>query len=116
MRSVLTNTRGFAVPITLTTPAGETHEISGLAADIGLSIDPETGVMIHGRKATVAISLAVLGELGLATPEGSPDEDTRPWLVTWTPSTGGAQTMAVVGSIPDKLGCVVLELSRYTAA
>ena len=113
MRSVLTATSGFAVPIVLTDPEGTEHEISGIAADIGLTIDPDTGVMVHGRKATVAISLALLAELGLSIPEAQPDEDTRPWLVTWTPSTGPAQTMAVVGAIPDKLGCVVLELSAY---
>jgi len=116
LRSILTDVTGFAVPITITDPSGTDYEISGLQADIGMILDPDTGVMVQGRKSTIAVSMQALLDLGLPIPEAAPDEDLKPWLVKWTPSVGPEQTMAVTGAMPDKLGCVVLELSRYAEA
>lgn len=114
-REILSNTADFAVAMKLTSPEGRTVTIAGLQADIGLSIDPETGVAIAGRKASVAISSALLAELGVELPQNIPEDDRRPWLVEWTPPTGGAQKMKVVSTIPDKLGIVVLHLERYVS-
>lgn len=85
----------------------------GLQADIGLSIDAETGVAVAGRKASVAVSTRDLIEASFPIPEGVPDEESAPFLVTWTPSTGPTQTMKVIETVPDKLGCLVLHLGSY---
>jgi hypothetical protein len=104
---------GFATPITITNPEGVSAVVNGLQTDIGLSIDPETGLSVSGRRASVAVSLADLAEAGLAIPENVPEKTRTPWLVEWTPPTGAAQVMKVTDTQPDKLGCVVLQLERY---
>lgn len=112
-RQMLTNEADFALPVTLRNPEGITLSLSGLPQDIGLSIDPETGTEVLGRKATVALSIQDLLEAGFTIPEGILEETSKPWLVTWTPPTGSAQTMRVVGAQPDKFGIVVLHLEAY---
>lgn len=114
-RDILSNTADFAVSMVVTSPEGRKVTVAGIAADIGLSIDPETGVSIAGRKASVAISSALLAENGLELPRNIPENDKRPWVVEWTPPTGPAQKMKVVSTIPDKLGVVILQLEKYSA-
>jgi hypothetical protein len=104
---------GFAVPITVTTPDGETAVINGFQRDVGLTIDPETGLSVSGRAASVTLPTADLTAAGFSLPENIPENDRRPWRVTWTPPNGAAQTMKVTATTPDKLGCVVLHLERY---
>jgi hypothetical protein len=112
-RGLLTNTTDFAVAVTLRDPQYRTLQTSGIAQDIGLSIDPETGTQVLGRRASVAIPTQDLLEAGWSIPEGEPREDEKPWLVTWTPPAGAAQTMRVVGAQPDKLGVTVLLLEAW---
>lgn len=109
----MNDTTSFGVAMVLRNPDNETLEINGLENDIGLSIDPETGVAVAGRKASVAVSYQDLLDGGFELPENIPDDTETPWLVTWTPMSGGPQTMKIVGTIPDKLGIVVLQLEAY---
>lgn len=113
LRSELNSLSGFAVPITLTTPEGTQIPLKGFATDIALTIDPETGSPVRGRKASVSLSIRDLEEAGISLPENIPEDDKRPWLVTWTPLTGGTQTMKVSDTLPDKLGIVVLFLESH---
>lgn len=114
IRSILGDVSGgFAAPIRFISPDGHEATINGFQSDIGLSMDPDTGVMVAGRKATVAVSQLDLAAAGLEVPEGIPDDDCQPWLIRWTPPIGGEQTMKVVSAMPDKLGCVVLTVVTF---
>lgn len=114
VRSILNDVGGgFAVPIAVVAPDGTTATINGLQTDVGLAIDPDTGVMVAGRKASIVISQADLAAAGLDIPQGVPDDDENPWLVRWTPPTGAEQTMKVVNALPDKLGCLVLTVVSW---
>lgn len=112
-REILTNTDDFAVAMTLTDPFGVETQIAGLQTDIALSVDPSTGVAVAGRRASVALSTALLEQLGISLPASIPEDERAPWRVSWTPPTGGRQIMRVVETVPDKLGCVVLHLEGW---
>lgn len=104
---------GFGWPLTLTSPAGESSMLTGFATDVAESVDPETGVAVSGRRASVAISLLSLPALPVAVA----DDDARPWLVTMADVAGAEATWKVVEVLPDRaLGVVVLLLEAYAGA
>lgn len=113
---ILTDTaHGFAVPVTLTAPDGSTAEVSGIPADIGQTIDPETGVAVIGRRAHVTLSLAEIAEAGLGQPRGVQDEGSGVWAVAFQlPSSPTPQRFKVTSTMPDRLGALIcmLEIIR----
>lgn len=112
-RSVLNDTSGFGVPVTVTSPDGISAVVHGLSTDIGLSIDPDTGLTVSGRKASVSVSIEDLTDAGLEVPEAVPDESEKPWLVRIA-NAQGSQLMKVVDTVPDlTLGVVILHLGKY---
>lgn len=103
---------GFGWPLTLTSPAGVPSYLTGFTTDVAEGIDPETGLAVSGRRASVAISLLGLPELPTAVPERT----RRPWVVTFDDVTAAATTWKVVEVKPDRaLGVVVLMLEGYRA-
>lgn len=103
---------GFGWPLTLTSPAGEATLLTGFATDVSESVDPETGVIVSGRQASVTISLLSLPEL----PTGVAESTRRPWRVTFADVTLAALTWKVVEVLPDRaLGVVRLILEAYRA-
>lgn len=107
---------GFSIPITLTDPDGEETELVGLATDIHLTIDPDTGQAVVGRKASIALSLIELEAAGLEQPRGIAGRAVKPWLATFTLATGAEQTFKISSVMPDKLGCLVCFLEIYQPA
>lgn len=105
---------GFGWPITLTNPAGASLDLIGFSTDIGLSIDPETGVAISGRTASVALPAARLRAAGFANPRAIADATGKPWLVRFSDIHGRSHLFKVQEVIPDEaLGCVVCKLEVY---
>ena len=103
---------GFGWPLTLISPAGVTSYATGFATDVAETIDPETGLAVSGRRASVAISLLGLPELPTAVPEST----RRPWVVTFDDVTATLTTWKVIEVLPDRaLGVVVLLLEAYRA-
>ncbi len=116
LQAILTdNVGGFAVPITIVSPLGLKVTINGLATDIGLSIDPGTGMSVSDQKASVALPIRSLDSAGIGQPRGVSGRDANPWLVSFTLPTGGEQTFKVSSSHPDKLGCLICLLEYYNA-
>lgn len=106
------STSGFGWPLTLTSPAGGVSALTGFATDVAESIDPETGLAVAGRRASVAISLLSLPVLPTAVPE----RDRKPWIVTFADVTLAAASWKVVEVRPDRaLGVVVLIVEGYRA-
>lgn len=105
---------GFSVPIEVTDPRNNTATVNGLATDIGLTIDPETGVAVAGRKASIALSLRALAAAGLGEPRGIPDGNIRPWTARFQLRNGASQLFKIKTVMPDKLGSLVCFLETYS--
>jgi len=59
---------GFGWPITVTDPSGFSVGLIGFSDDISQVIDPDTGVAVSGRLATVALRISSLVLEGLGLP------------------------------------------------
>lgn len=105
---------GFGWPITLISPSGQTGAFTGFSTDIGLSIDPETGVFVSGRKASVALPIETLKQAGFGIPRAIADKNLRPWLVRFDDIHGRSQLFKVSEAFPDTaIGCVTCLLEAY---
>lgn len=91
--------------------------MTGLSTDVSLSIDPETGVPVSGRRASVVLALAHLTAAGLGMPVGVSDAASRPWVIVFDDVEGSTYTWKVVESNPDRaIGIVVCQLEAYRAS
>jgi len=105
---------GFGWDITITDPQLNEVALVGFSTDIGQSIDPETGMSIAGRVASVAVRLATLEAAGMKIPKNIPSRDCRPWVVKFDDIDGQAYTFKVSHHLPDRaLGLVVCFLEHY---
>lgn len=105
---------GFGWPVTVVDPLGATATVTGRATDIGYAIDPSTGTIVRGRKASVALTIASLTAAGLDMPYAVADSISKPWRVTTADASGTQFTYAVLESIPDRAaGLVVLILEAF---
>jgi hypothetical protein len=112
--AIAEDTTGFGWPITVTNPSGQTLAMTGLSTDVGNTIDPETGVLVAGRKASVALSVKRLEDAGLGIPTNEADPKRKPWVVVFNDIGGTARTYAVLNVMPDRaLGCVTCELGVH---
>ncbi len=100
------------MPITVVDPNNRKATINGLAADIGFTINPETGQAVSGQKVSIALPLRALAAAGLGEPVGIADSSSRFWKVTLTMPTGVEHTYKVESTMPDKLGCIVCFLEH----
>lgn len=108
------STEGFGWPIQLTSPAGSAFDLTGLSTDIGLTIDPQTGQAVSGRRASIALSLRRLEVLGIGVPRAVADSASKPWLVTFADIGGASHTFKVSEVLPDRaVGSVVCFLEAY---
>lgn len=105
---------GFGWPIAITNPEGVTVTLVGFSTDVGQTIDPETGVPVSGRRASVAIPIATLTALGMGLPRAIADASSKPWVVRFTDVHGTPQTFKVQEGMPDRvLGVVTCMLETY---
>lgn len=113
LRAIITDPNGFGVAVTVTDPDGNTATVTGLQNDVAMSIDPQTGVMVGGRRVSVALSIRALADAGLDEPRAVADQNRKPWRVAFTTPTGRELVMKVAEVNPDELGCVVCMLETY---
>lgn len=107
-------TEGFGWAITLISPDGQTGSFIGFSTDIGVTIDPETGVYVSGRKASVALPIETLKQAGFAIPRAIADRNLKPWLVRFDDIHGKSQLFKVAEANPDTaIGCVTCLLEAY---
>jgi len=108
---------GFGWSITLTDPAGLTDSnLIGFSDDISQVIDPDTGQLVSGRLASVALRISSLLTAGFTLPRGVADQSSKPWVVTFNDINGTSHTFKVRQADPDRaLGLIVCILEGYDA-
>lgn len=109
---------GFGWDITLTNPEGKTELLTGFSQDIALAIDPDTGMLVSGRTASVALRIGLLRAKGFTeNPRNISDENKKPWVVGFKDINGTPCLFKVMKSNPDTMiGCVTLLLEAYKQA
>jgi hypothetical protein len=109
------STTGFGWPITVTDPNGSSRPLTGSSNDIAQVVDPETGQVVSGRSASIALRVASLFEAGFnSLPVGISDRNSKPWLVAFDDINGNPHTFKVIQSNPDRtLGLVTCILEAY---
>lgn len=105
----------FGFAITVTDPTETVAGFSGFSSDVALTIDPDTGEAVSGRRASVTLSLSDIAASALTgIPEGISDEQSKPWLVQFEDINGNPFTFKVFESNPDRaIGAVVCLLEVY---
>lgn len=115
-RAILEDTAGFGWPITVTSPEGLVLAMTGMSTDVSLTVDPQTGMAVSERKASVALSIRTLEEAGLGIPRAVADPKSQPWSIRFADVVGRARDFKVCESHPDrKLGVVTCMLEAYLA-
>jgi hypothetical protein len=106
---------GFGWPISLTDPDGLTDEtLVGFSDDIAQSIDPDTGELVSGRLASVALQISTLYAAGFSLPRGVADTSKKPWVVKFNDINGRPHVFIVRQANPDRAaGLVVCILEGY---
>jgi len=105
---------GFGWPITVTAPDGSSASLKGFSTDVAQTIDPDTGMTVSGRTASVTLPIKALTDAGLALPRGIADQASKPWRVTFDDIHGTSHEFKVAESMPDRaLGVVLCMLEAY---
>lgn len=105
---------GFGWPITITDPTGTVLNLTGTSSDIAQIIDPDTGQVVSGRLATIAVRISTLQPTFATLPEGVIDAAVKPWLVAFDDINGKSYTFKVAQSNPDReLGVLFLILEVW---
>lgn len=107
----------FGQAITLTNPAGTAAALVGDYNDIGAVIDPETGTVVSGRSASMALRISSIYSAGFTElPRRISDKNSKPWRVQYTADDAIEYSFIVRESMPDRsAGVIVLILEEYDA-
>jgi hypothetical protein len=105
---------GFGYPITLTDPLGKVLRLVGFSNDIAQVIDPDTGQIVSGRSASVALRVSTIIAAGLDLPRGIANSSSKPWVVEFDDLLGTPHKFKVFQSNPDRtIGMITLILESY---
>ena len=115
LRAIVEDPTGFGWALTVTDPSEHSAEIVGLSTDVSETLDPGTGMMIAGRRASVALTIASLEEAGFTElPRGIASPSSKPWRVAFADIAGASHEFKVTEARPDRaVGTVICILERY---
>jgi len=115
IKSITTDADGFAVPMTLTAPTGETAEINGLHTDISLAVDTE-GAPVNSQQLHISFSEGALDGLGYPLRNANGVVKLSGHKVTVANSTGTDHTYVISQWMPDETtGLILCYCSIYTS-
>ena len=105
---------GFGWPITIIDPEGTEVSLTGFSNDVAEVIDPDTGVAVSGRIASVALVISDIIDAGLDLPKAIADATKKPWIVQFNDINGNPFDFKVQQSNPDRaLGIITCVLEFY---
>lgn len=106
----------FGWAISLKDPDGLTKSLNGSSSDIAQVIDPETGVAVSGRVASIALRISSIYGAGFTSlPKAISNTTLKPWIVTVDDINGNSYVFKVKESNPDRtMGVVVCYLEVYS--
>lgn len=110
------DTHGFGYPIILIAPDGtEYPDLVGFSNDIAEMIDPDTGVAVSGRQASIALRQSTMIARGISPiPNAAKDYTKLPWRVRFDSINGVTETFKMVETFPDNaLGVVTYLLEGW---
>lgn len=108
---------GFGWAIQITSPAGLSASLTGYSTDIGVTIDPETGQAVTGRRASVAVPIDALADAGMSIPRHIASASSKPWVVEFDDIHGTPHSFKVLEAMPDRaIGIVTCMLEAYRSA
>ena len=115
LRSILADSSaGFSWDLIVTSPSESSETLPGFSNDISEAIDPDTGQIVSGRSASVAISMRLLLDAFGELPVGIEDDQSKPWLVQFEDIVGVSHLFKVQKSNPDRaIGLVTCLLESY---
>lgn len=94
--------QGFGWPITLTNPEDVSVDFVGFSDDISQVIDPDTGVAVSGRMASIALRISSIYAAGFTLPVGVADSGSLPWVVSFNDINGNSHLFKISKSNPDR--------------
>jgi hypothetical protein len=116
-RAIVEDAAAFSWPVTVTNPSGLSAVLNGLTKDIAAHVDPETGIVVSSRTASVTLSTASLETAGLGVPKNIPQKTSKPWVIQFFDVAGMLHAFKVIDSLPDTtLGLVVCRLEVFKVA
>lgn len=112
-RAITEDRSGFGWPIILKDPSGKESEITGLSNDISMVVDPDTGMLVSGRDATIAVSIQTLRTAGFEVDPRAVSQG-LPWVVEFLDINGVLGRFKVSRTSPDRsIGLIVMHLEVY---
>lgn len=109
------NTNEFASAVKLTNPSGQFATVAALTGEVWQGLDPNSGNVVNGAVASIAISIEALTKANLGgIPHNSKNPTERPWRVELELADGVRYTYAINESRRDMtLGLIWYVLKRY---
>ena len=102
---------GFAVDLTLTSPANLTVYIKGFATTHHLGIDPENGQAVNTKNAHVSFAESLLTDLNYPVRDANGDVSITGHKVSYKDSTGTLGHYRIDDAMPDEtVGMIVCTL------
>ena len=107
---ILGCSRGFTVPVILLSPTGNEYYTRCFFIDVSNDINPQTGMMVVGRR--VAISVSLYDTDGNLVLTENPADNAGTWKATIT-YNGTTETRIVTDPMIDRtLGSITMTLKR----
>ena len=105
----------WGVPVTVTDPNGKTATLQAQSGDIGVLIDPDTGIPVAGRRAHAVFRLSSLSAAGFRDiPQQASSSSGLPWRIKFNDLGGDTHEFAIRHSWPDRsLGLVVCLVEHW---
>lgn len=116
LAGILEGDSGFGWLIKITSPDGIVKELTGFSNDVSQVIDPDTGIIVSGRNASIAIRIELISQAfpGKGLPRGIANSSEKPWVVEFSDINGNNHKFKISESNPDRtLGLVTCNLELY---
>lgn len=100
---------GFGVDVEISDPLGNVYQLTGQSTDVGMLIDPGTGIGVRGRTAEITFRLSTVLDVIGTIPDK--DETGMGWILKVRNVNGDEWTFGItVADVDRKIGLVRVAL------